>query len=267
VAILPARVRKPRDKAKVEAGVLVVERWILARLRNRRFFSLGELNGAIRELLERLNTRPFKKIAGCRRSRFEELERTALRPLPVRAYEFGEWRQAKVHPDYHIEVHRAYYSVPYALIGERVEVRLTAHSVEVFHAGRLVAAHARASARGQRSTRRAHRPAGHVAIIERTLEHTLARAAAIGLATAELIRQQARRRLHPEETLRSAQGILRLAQDFSATQLERACQRALALQCYSYRAVRTLIETPAAPAAARALDLPHANLRGPEYFQ
>lgn len=267
VAILPARVRKPRDKAKVEAGVLVVERWILARLRNRTFFSLGELNGVIRALLERLNTRAFKKIAGNRRTRFEELERPALRPLPARGYEFGEWRQAKVHPDYHIEVSRAYYSVPYALIGERVDVRLTAHGVEVFHAGRLVAAHARARARGQRSTRRAHRPERHVAIIERTLEHTLARAAAIGVATAELIRQQAGRRLHPEETLRSAQGILRLARDFSPAQLERACERALALQCYSYRAVRTLIETPEAPAVQAALDLPHANLRGPEYFQ
>lgn len=267
VAILPARVRKPRDKAKVETGVLVVERWILARLRNRMFFSLGELNAAIRELLERLNTRPFKKIEGCRRSRFEELERPALKPLPVRAYEFGEWRKAKVHPDYHIEVGRAYYSVPYALIGARVEVRLTAHGVEVFHAGRLVAAHARASARGQRSTRRAHRPERHVAIIDRTLEHTLARARAIGAATAELIGQQARRRQHPEETLRSAQGILRLARDFSAAALERACERALALKAYSYRAVRTLIETPAAPAVRPALDLAHDNVRGAQYFE
>ena len=267
VAILPARVRKPRDKAKVETGVLVVERWILARLRDRRFFSLGELNGAIRELLERLNTRAFKKLAGNRRSRFEELERAALKPLPVRAYEFGEWRKAKVHPDYHIEVSRAYYSVPYALIGARVEVRLTAHRVEVFHAGRLVAAHARARARGVRSTRQAHRPAGHVSIIERTLEQLLGRAAAIGLATAELIRQQARRRLHPEETLRSAQGILRLAQDFSSSRLERACARALLLKSYSYRAVRTLIETPEAPAAQAALDLAHENVRGARYFE
>ena len=266
VAILPARVRKPRDKAKVETGVLVVERWILARLRDRTFFSLGELNAVLRELLERLNNRPFNKLEGCRRSRFEALERAALRPLPVRAYEFGEWRQAKVHPDYHIEVGRAYYSVPYALIGQRVEVRLTAHGVEVFHAGRLVAAHARASARGQRSTRRAHRPERHVAIIERTLEHTFARAAVIGVATAELLHQQARRRLHPEETLRSAQGILRLAQDFSPARLEGACARALALQSYSYRAVRTLIETPAAPSAPLALDLAHENVRGPKYF-
>ena len=267
VAILPARVRKPRDKAKVETGVLVVERWILARLRHRLFFSLGELNAAIRELLERLNTRPFKKIEGCRRARFEELERATLGPLPVRAYEFGEWRKAKVHPDYHIEVGRAYYSVPYPLIGERVEVRLTAHGVEVFHGGRLVAAHARATARGQRSTRRAHRPERHVAIIERTLEHTFARARAIGAAAAELIRQQVRHRPHPEETLRSAQGILRLARDFSPAQLERACERALALKAYSYRAVRTLIATPEPPAVPAALDLPHANLRGPEYFQ
>lgn len=267
VAILPARVRKPRDKAKVETGVLVVERWILARLRNRTFFSLGELNGAIRALLERLNTRPFKKIEGCRRSRFEALERAALKPLPLRAYEFGEWRKAKVHPDYHIEVGRAYYSVPYTLIGERVEVRLTAHGIEVFHRGRLVAAHARASERGQRSTRRSHRPERHVAVIDQTLEHTLARARAIGTATAELIGQQARRRQHPEETLRSAQGILRLARDFSPPALERACERALALKSYSYRAVRTLIETPEAPVARPALDLVHENVRGAEYFE
>jgi len=267
VAILPARVRKPRDKAKVEAGVLVVERWILARLRHRTFFSLGELNAAIRELVERLNTRAFKKSAGSRRSRFEELERAALRPLPLRPYEFGEWKKAKVHPDYHIEVGRAYYSVPYALIGERVDVRLTAHGVEVFHHGHIVAAHARASERGQRSTRRGHRPQRHVAIIDRTLEHTLKRAAAIGAATAELIRTQAQRRMHPEETLRSAQGILRLAQDFSPPHLERACERALALKAYSYRAVRTLIQTPAASPAQPALDLAHENVRGAQYFE
>jgi transposase len=267
VAILPTRVRKPRDKAKVEAGVLVVERWILARLRDHTFFSLGELNATIHALLERLNTRPFKKLAGNRRSRFEALERAALRPLPIRAYEFGEWKKAKVHPDYHIEVGRAYYSVPYALIGECVDVRLTAHGVEVFHRGQIVAAHARASERGLRSTRRGHRPERHVAIIDRTLEHTLARAATIGAATVELIRTQARRRMHPEETLRSAQGILRLARDFSAAELERACERALALNSYSYRAVRTLITTPEAPTARPALDLPHENVRGSKYFE
>jgi transposase len=267
VAILPARVRKPRDKAKVEAGVLIVERWILARLRNRRFFSLGELNAAIAELLEVLNTRPFKKLEGCRRSRFIELDAPALRPLPAKAYEFGEWRRAKVHPDYHIEVKRAYYSVPYRLIGQQVDVRLTANVIEIFHSGKLVAAHLRSNERARRSTREAHRPAHHVAIIEQSLARVLERAAQLGPATTELLRRQAAHRKHLEETLRSAQGILRLSQDFTPAALERACERALVLQSYSYRAVRTLIETPAAPASPPALDLAHNNLRGPEYFQ
>jgi transposase len=267
LAILPARVRKPRDKAKVEAGVLVVERWILARLRNATFFSLGELNLAIAQLLEQLNSRPFKKLAGCRRSRFVELDQPALRPLPARAYEFGVWKKAKVHPDYHIEVNRAYYSVPYGLIGTQVEVRVTAHAVEIFHQGKLIVAHARASERGRRSTREAHRPQRHVAVIESTLERVLERAAAIGPATLAVLNAQAARRKHPEETLRSAQGILRLAADFAPADLERACQRALALKSYSYRAVRTLIETPATAPTQPALDLTHENVRGPEYFQ
>lgn len=266
VAILPARVRKPRDKAKVETGVLIVERWILARLRNRVFFSLAELNQSIAELLEHLNTRPFKKMAGCRRSRFVELDKPALRPLPPRPYEFAEWRKSKVHPDYHIEVGRAYYSVPYRFVGERVDVRLTAQAVEIFHAGTLIAAHAKAQERGRRSTRRAHRPDKHVAVIENTLIRTLKRARDIGPATAAVIENQAAHRKHPEETLRCAQGILRLARDFSPAELEQACERALALRSYSYRAVRTLIENPASLPVQPALDLAHENVRGPEYF-
>jgi transposase len=157
LAILPARVRRPRDKAKVEVGVLVVERWILARLRNRTFFSLGELNLAIAELLEQLNNRPFKKLEGCRRSRFLELDQPTLRPLPARAYEFGVWKKAKVHPDYHIEVGRAYYSVPYGLIGRQVDVRVTAHAVEIFHQSKLIAAHARSAERRMTLGRSARR--------------------------------------------------------------------------------------------------------------
>jgi transposase len=267
VAILPARVRKPRDKAKVEAGVLVVERWILARLRNRTFFSLAQLNAAISHLLEALNTRPFKKLEGCRRSRFLELEQSALRPLPTQRYEISEWRRAKVHPDYHIEVKRAYYSVPYRLIGQQVDVRLTADAVEVFHGRQLVAAHARCNERGHRSTSDNHRPPRHTAVIEQSLARVLERAATIGAATVEVLSRQAARCKHPEETLRSAQGILRLAIDFSPATLERACERALTLQSYSYRTVRTLITTPAAPAISPALDLAHDNVRGPEYFQ
>jgi len=267
LAVLPARVRKPRDKAKVETGVLVVERWILARLRNQIFFSLGELNGTVSALVERLNTRAFKKLEGNRRSRFEQFERATLKPLPPRAYEFGEWRKAKVHPDYHIEVARAYYSVPYRLIGERVDVRLTAQAVEVFHAGELVASHPRAKERAQRSTRRVHRPEKHIAVIDQHLDRVLERALAIGPATFGVVQSQAGARKHPEETLRSAMGILRLANDFTAARLEAACVRALALKACSYRAVRTLLQTPPSAPSSPALDLVHENVRGAKYFQ
>jgi transposase len=267
VAILPARVRKPRDKAKVEAGVLVVERWILARLRHRTFFSLGELNAAIAALLEELNTRPFKKLEGCRRSRFLALDQPALRPLPPRHYEFAVWQSAKVHPDYHIEVKRAYYSVPYRLIGQELDVRVSAQAIEAFHRGKLVAAHARSYTRGDRVSVDAHRPAGHVAVIDQSLGRVFARAAAVGPATEEVLRRQVVHRKHPEEALRGAQGTVRLAQDFSNAQLEQACERALAIQSYSYRTVRALIEKPQPPTSQPLLDLAHDNVRGPEYFQ
>lgn len=267
VAILPARARKPRDKAKVETAVLIVERWILARLRNRSFFSLGELNVAIRDLLDDLNTRPFKKLEGCRRTRFLELEQAVLRPLPMHRYEYGEWRKARVHPDYHIEVKRAYYSVPYRLIGQQVDVRLSANGIEVFHRGKRVASHARSSERARRSTQDAHRPASHTAVIEQSFARVLECAIVIGPATAEVLRRQAAHRKHPEETLRSAQGILRLARDFDPSALESACQRALTLKAYSYRGVRTLVLTPPAATEPQTPDLQHENLRGADYFQ
>ncbi|MGH8279728.1 MAG: Mu transposase domain-containing protein, partial [Gammaproteobacteria bacterium] len=266
LAILPARVRKPRDKAKVEGGVLIVERWILARLRHQTFFSLGELNAEIARLLTALNTRPFKKLDGCRQSRFEELERPALRPLPKHAYEFAHWKQARVHPDYHIEVEHAYYSVPFALIRQRVDVRLTDATVEVFHRGKLVAAHARAHHRGEFVTLPAHRPAAHQAVIEQSYAKLLARALTVGTATAELIRLQATFKRHREQTLRTAQGILRLAKDFSPEQLEAACTRALEIKAYSYRAVRALILARAAPPAPVSRLPLHSNVRGAEYF-
>ena len=267
LAILPARVRKPRDKAKVEAGVLICERWILARLRDRTFFSLTALNAAIHELLEDLNTRAFKKLDGSRRTRFEQLERAALRPLPAHAYEYGEWKRAKVHPDYHLDVERSYYSVPYRLIGTRLDVRLTATMLEVFHQGLRVAVHPRSRTRGKFHTLDAHRPPAHTAFVERTLGRLLERAAHVGPATREVLVNQALHRKHPEETLRSAQGILRLAQDFSPTALEDACARAVALKAFSYRAVRTLINAPAPVVTQAALDLTHRNVRGPDYFQ
>ena len=267
LAILPARVRKPRDKAKVEVGVQVVERWILARLRNRTFFSLGELNAAIRELVADLNNRPFKKREGSRASVFAEIEKPALRPLPPHAYEFATWKKAKVHLDYHVEVERAYYSVPYALIGKTVEARLTANAIEIFHRQSLVARHLRARIRGQFVTLAAHRPERHRAVIDLTHERLMQRALAIGPATAEVLTQQLHRRQHPEESLRTSLGILRLTRDFSATALEKAAERAVVLKTFSYRALRTLIATPVPGDPVQSpLPIDHENVRGEKYF-
>lgn len=267
VAILPARVRKPRDKSKVETGVQIVERWILARLRNRQFFSLSELNAAIRESLIDLNDRPFQKLDGSRRSRFVELERPALKALPPRAYEYAQWKLAKVHPDYHIEVEHAYYSVPYQHIGERVEVRVSARMIEIFAKHQHITSHIRLFKRGTRSTLDAHRPVNHRAVVDTTIERLLQRAEAIAPSVAQVLREQFNRKRHPEEALRLAQGILRLAQDFSPAQLAAACERALILKACNYRSVRALIVTPSTESGdARQLSLVHENLRGPDYF-
>jgi len=268
LAILPARARRPRDKAKVEVGVQVVERWILARLRNCSFFSLRELNSAIAQLLSDLNTRPFKRRAGSRASLFAELERPALRALPTQRYEFATWKKAKVHLDYHVEVERAYYSVPYKLIGKTVEVRLCAHTLEIYHRQQLVAAHLRSSTKGQFTTREAHRPERHSAVMDLTHERLMQRALAIGPATAEVLNQQLHRRQHPEQALRVSLGILRLAKDFTPEALEQAAQRALALKAFSYRALRTLISTPVTKQPDQpAPFIEHDNVRGSHYFQ
>ena len=268
VAILPARVRKPRDKAKVEVAVQIVERWILARLRDRTCFSLAELNAAIGELLNAINTRPFKRRDGCRQSFFNDIERAALRPLPARPYTFATWKKARVHLDYHVEVERAHYSVPYKLIGKTVDVRVAAHTLEIFYRQKLVAAHGRVVKRGSFTTTAEHRPERHTAVIEVTHERLQERALVVGPATAEVMEHQRHRRRHPEEALRANLGILRLARDFSPEQLEAAAQRALALKVYSYRALRSLIQTtPSEANEQQPLALDHENVRGGKYFQ
>lgn len=268
LAILPARVRKPRDKSKVEVAVQVVERWILARLRDRQFFSLPELNSAIREFLAHLNTRAFKKREGSRLTFFNEIERAALRPLPAQPYRYATWKKAKVHLDYHVEIERAYYSVPYKLIGETVEVRLTAHTLEIFYRQKLVAAHVRAVKRGVFSTHGEHRPERHTAVVELTHERLQERAHAVGPATVEVMERQRLARRHPEESLRTNLGILRLARDFSPGQLEAAASRALELKVYSYRAIRALITAKTTEQNEQhTLALDHENVRGGKYFQ
>ena len=269
--IIPARPRRPRDKAKVEQGVLLVERWILARLRDRTFFSLAELNAAIRELLVGLNHKPFKKMAGSRQSLFAELERPALRPLPQRPYEYATWRVARVNIDYHVEVDRHYYSVPYQLVGAQVDVRLTAHTVELLHRGRRVASHLHSDQRGRHTTEGAHMPESHRRHLEWTPSRIVRWAAETGPQTALLVGGVMESRPHPEQGFRSCLGIMRLGTRYGAARLEAASTRALAIKAFSYRSVESILKTgldreplPTAP-AERALR-EHENLRGPRYY-
>jgi len=266
VSVLPARVATPRDKALVERAVQVVERWVLAPLRDRQFFSLAALNAAMRPLLEALNRAPFQKREDSRRVVFETVERGALRPLPALGYEYATWKKAKVHLDYHVELERRYYSVPHALVGKTVDLRIAARTVAVFHHGQRVAAHLKGSHKGQFTTEPAHRPPAHQAVIELNHERILRRAEAIGEATAAAIRAQAERRTHRDETLRSSLGILRLALDFSPEQLEVACQRALELKSLSYRAIVTLLKAAPPTVPPPLPKIAHDNVRGAVYF-
>lgn len=272
VAVLPARVRRPRDKAKVEAGVLLVERWILAVLRHRQFFSLAELNEAVGELLERLNNRPFQKLDGCRRSLFEEIERPRLRPLPRTPYVYAEWKKARVHVDYHVDVEHHYYSVPYRFARAVVDVRVTDLTVECFRRGRRIASHVRSARRGGHTTVPAHMPEAHRAVAGWTPERLIDWAAKTGPATAELVRQVIARRAHPQQGYRSALGILRLASTYGSDRLEAAARRALSIRAFTYRSIESILKTgldrQALPASAPAVEEPiaHSNIRGARYY-
>ncbi len=271
VAILPARSGKPRDKAKAEAGVLVVERWILARLRNRTFFSLGELNAAIAELLPALNERPFKKLPGSRRSLFEALDRPALSALPARPYEFATWKKARVSIDYHVQIEGHYYSVPYQLVKLEVEARISARTVEILHAGKRVASHQRATRPHGHTTVTEHMPRPHREYAEWTPQRLVAWAQKTGPATAELVARILSTRRHPQQGFRSCLGILRLGKHYTPKRLEAACARALRIGAVSYKSIASILKhnldaQPLPEAPKETLVLLHDNLRGPDYF-
>lgn len=225
--MLPARSRKPRDKAKVEVGVQVAERWILAALRNRQFFSLGELNTAISVLLERINQRPFKKLPGSRRSTFEAIDQPALQLLPEHPYVYAEWKKVRVHIDYHVEVDGHYYSVPYQLVKHQLEVRLTAKTVECFHANQRVASHLRSPHKGRHTTPTGHMPKSHREHAEWTPQRLIRWAEHSGPNTAGVIAYILERRIHPQHGFRACLGILRLSKQHGEERLEAACQREL----------------------------------------
>lgn len=271
VAVVPARVRRPQDKAKVEAGVLVVERWILARLRKQTFFSLSELNTAIAVLREDLNAHPFQKLAGSRLSLFEELDRPALRPLPDTPYEYAEWKKAKVHIDYHVESSGHYYSVPSRLVGLSCEVRLTDATAEIFHRGQRVASHRRGHRRGGHTTVRAHMPEAHRQHAEWTPERLLRWAGESGDAVAEVARKLLECRPLAQQGFRSCLGVMRLGQRYGPDRLDAACRRGLATGAYSYRSLESILKNgldqqPLVKATEQPPAIEHGNIRGADYY-
>ena len=274
VAVLPARPRKPRDKAVVENAVQVVQRWIVAALRKRTFFSLDELNLAIAELLIALNNKPFHKREGTRASQFAAFDKLALRPLPAERYEIGEWRKLKVDLDYHVSAGGHFYSVPYQLVGKQVDIRLTNTAVEVFHEGLRVASHARSYVRDRATTVAEHRPKAHRQYLEWTPSRLLSWADAAGPQTAELFRQILAAKPHPEAGYRACLGLVRLGGKYTTARLEAAAARALHFGAYSLSRVESILKhhleseplPDSAPATPAPPVLEHSNIRGAAYF-
>jgi transposase len=269
-AIVPARPRKPKDKAKVEGGVLIAQRWILACLRNHRFFGLEELNAAIRELLEKLNTRPLQKLEGCRRSAFEKLDRPAMKPLPARRYEVGEWKLGVgVNIDYHFEYDHRHYSVPCALMNTKVDVRATATMVEVWRDGARVTSHERSDGpKGTAVTKLEHRPRAHREWGEWPPERLVGWAQTKGPKTAEVAATILGR--HPEAGRRACLGLLRMGERYGNARLEAACGRALAIGNPTYKSVEAILKNGLDKVEltkeVEPTKVVHENIRGGAYF-
>jgi transposase len=271
-AVLPARPRRPRDKAKVEAGVLIIERWLLGRLRHRRFYGLTELNNTISDLLKQLNDqRVLRRLGATRRQLLEELDRPNLKPLPSEPYVLAEWRLRRVGIDYHVELDNHFYSVPYRFARAEVEARLTARTVEIFLKGERIAAHLRASGNGRHTTVPEHMPSSHRRYAGWTIARIRQDAARIGPATAALCEQILEHRPHPEQGFRACLGIVRLVRPFGAARLDAACARAIDIGTLSYRSVRSILDHKldrhdAPKSAADSAPILHANIRGPRYY-
>ncbi len=272
-AVIPARVRKPRDKAKVEEGVQFVQRWILACMRHQTFFSITGLNNRIRELLVKLNNHPFKVLAGTRASMFEAIDKPALKPLPIERYEYAEWKKAKVNIDYHIEVDKHYYSVPFQLISQPLDVRITVSTIECFHKGKRVASHKRSDEKGRHTTVSEHMPKSHQAYLQWTPERLVNWAGKSGEHVYALVEKVLTQRAHPQQGFRSVLGIMRLGKHYGEDRLNAACKRALEINGYSYRSVESIlkqgIDKKPLSKQGNSIQEPikHFNIRGSEYYQ
>ena len=272
-AILPTRPRRPRDKAKVEGAVLIVERWLIGRLRNRIFHSLADVNTAINEMLQRLNEqKPVRRLNRTRRQLLEELDRPALKPLPTERYEFAEWRRQRVGIDYHVEVEDHFYSVPYSYARSEVEARFTGRTVEIFLKGRRIAAHVRGSGNHHHTTIPEHMPSSHRRYADWTLDRIRRDAASIGRLTATLCDLILERKPHPEQGFRACVGILRLERSFGRERLEAAASYAIDINGLSYTSVRSILDNnldrhaAKKPSADGTPIVIHPNIRGPGYY-
>ena len=270
-AVIPARSRKPKDKAKVENAVLVAERWILAALRNHTFFSLAELNKAISQKLTELNNRKFQKLDTTRREMFENIDKPAVKPLPAAKYEYAEWKKARVNIDYHIEFDRHYYSVPFQLRKEQVDVRFTDMTVEILFKNKRVASYPRSYKQGAFTTRREHMPKSHQKYLEWTPSRIIKWAASNGPKTAQLVMAIINSRYHPEQGFRACLGVMRLGKRYSQERLENACARALAIRSYSYKSIDSILKkgldkVPLPENQIKTKTIDHTNIRGNQYY-
>lgn len=272
-AVIPARVRHPKDKAKVESAVNVVTRWIIAALRNRQFFSLQELNEAIWLLLEHLNNRPFKKLPGSRRSQFELIDKPALNPLPQSTYQYASIRFAKVNIDYHIEFDGHWYSVPYRLLKEKVELHITANTLEIFAKGKRVASHMRSPVKGKHTTLPEHMPQTHRQYLDWSPQRITTWASKIGPKTKNLVESILHSQIYPEQGYRRCLGIIRLGKIHGNERLEAACHRALTIGSTSYKSVKSILASGLdkqklpSPEIPKQLNLSHINIRGSQYYK
>ena len=270
-AVLPARPHKPKDKSKVEVAVQVAERWVLAKLRNRRFFSLEEANAAIHLLLDQLNNKVTRHLEASRRQLFEKLDKPALKPLPIERYVYAEWKSCRAGVDYHVELKKHYYSVPYQLMKKKLWARITLRTIEIFHNGQRVASHVWGSGNRQHSTIPDHMPANHRFLADFTPQRIRKQAMEIGPNVLIFVDAIIRRKIHPQQGYRTCLGVVGLVGKFGKDRLDSACARALEINAISYSSLNSILKKgldrkARKPATDDAPAITHHNIRGAQYF-